>query len=362
MIVIITVNDPDNRLKDAVGALSGGGVRFVIAESCSEEDASALLSLAAREDVSVTHLPRGTGRGAALKAALSYAGGICSANECVLTLAENASSPASAAKAVAEAWEKQGAGLVLGGFDDDKRMKLPRRVSTKLRRSIFAFTSGARVRDIESGLRAFSSDMIPELLQLKGDSHDFELAVLFHAQRQRYEFAELEFGPSTGPLPERRKFSDSWHVYRTILAFMLSSFGCSIIDYATVMTSSTLLPLLSSAIRTDSATSLLPIFGLTVDTKLIALILGRFVGSTCNFLFNRKLVFRSTGWSSMIKYFTVVAGLLAVNYLLIHLITGEGGVPLWLAQPIVQTALYPLNFLLQRKWVFRTKDNKKSLE
>ena len=360
MIVIITVNDTDNKLPDTVGALSGGGVRFVIAENCGEENAAAFLVLAAREDVSVIHLPRGSGRGAALKAALSHAKGICSANECVLTLAENALSPAPAAKAVAEAWEKQGAGLVIGGFDDDRRMKLPRRLSTKLRRSIFAFTSGARVRDIESGLRAFSSDLIPELLDLKGESYDFELAALFHAQRQRYDFTELEFGPSTGPLPDRRKLSDSWHVYRTILAFMLSSFGCSVIDYITVMVTSTLLPLLPSAIRADSATALLPILGLTVDTKLIALVLGRTVGSTCNFLFNRKLVFRSPGWSSMIKYFTVVAGLLAANYLLIHLITGEGGVPLWLAQPVVQTALYPLNFLLQRKWVFRAEEKKKA--
>ena len=88
------------------------------------------------------------------------------------------------------------------------------------------------------------------------------------------------------------------------------------------------------------------------DTKLIALVIGRFVGSTCNFLLNRKVVFKSTGWFCMLKYFALVIGLLAANYLLIRLLTGENGIPLWLAQPIVQTVLYPLNFLLQRKWVF----------
>ena len=354
MIIVITVKNPDERLIDAVNALSGDGVRFVVAESCAADNASALLSLSGREGVEILHLAP-CGRGAALKAALARAYELAEGNECVLTLDEDAASPAYSAKAVADALIMQGEGIVTGGFDNDRRMKTGRRLAAKFRRSIFAFTSGARISDLESGLRAFYSGLIPELLEIKGERYDYELAVLFHAQKHRMKLTELRFGPGKGPLPEKRAFADSWQVYKTILTFMLSSFGCSVIDYITVMTSSTLLPLLPSAVRADSATSLIPVFGMMTDTKLIALVLGRTIGSAVNFLLNRKVVFKSSGWFCMVKYFVLVAGLLAANYLLIHLITGEGGVPLWLAQPIVQTALYPLNFLLQRKWVFRTR-------
>ena len=355
MIVVITADKPDNRLFEAVESLKGEGVRFVIVDECGGlEYAPVFMRLLGEypDCVTVLHPLKPAGRGSALKTAFRHILNDHAPGECVLTLDHDPEKPTAAARAVLEEWESFGGSIVIGGFHYTGKIPLGRDLAMKLRRSIFAVTSGARLFDIQSGLRAFSAELIPELLEIKGESFDYETAMLLYAQKRRIELREIELEIPCSTPPAKRAFKDSWLIYRMIFTFMLTSFGCSVIDYITVLTSNALLRKLPSAVIKGAATAAIPLFGMMFDTKLIALVIGRFVGSTCNFLLNRKVVFKSTGWFCMLKYFALVIGLLAANYLLIRLLTGENGIPLWLAQPIVQTVLYPLNFLLQRKWVF----------
>ncbi len=355
MIVVITADKPDKRIFEAVEALKGEGTRFVIIdEGGGFEYAPVFMRLLEEypDCVTVLHSGAPIGRGHALKTAFRHILNDHAPGECVLTLDHDLEKPPAAAKAVLREWESFRESIVIGSFRYTGKIPFGRDFGMKLRRSVFAVTSGARIYDIESGLRAFSADLIPELLDIKGESFDHETAILLYAQKRRIELREVEFETPYHTPPVKRTFRDSWLIYRMIFAFMLTSFSCSVIDYITVLTSNALLRKLPSAVIKGAATAAIPLFGMMFDTKLIALVIGRFIGSTCNFLLNRKVVFKSTGWFSMVKYFTLVICLLAANYLLIRLITGENGIPLWLAQPIVQTVLYPLNFLLQRKWVF----------
>lgn len=355
MYVVMTANEPDAGLIETIDALAGEGVRFIIAHAAREDAPSPVLMRLETERPSVTvlRMPAGSGRGELLKGAFRRIVSEAPKGECVLTLDEDLQKPVLAARAVENAWRKSKGSLVVGSFRYTGKIPFFRNAAMKLRRSIFAVTSGSRVYDIESGLRAFSTDLLEEFIGVKGRSFDYETAILLYAGKAHIRVEEIPMEAPFNASAHRRSFADSWLIYRMILTFMLTSFSCSVIDYATVLVCNGLLPLLHSAVRVDPATTLIPIFGYGIDTKLIALVTGRIIGSGCNFLLNRRVVFKSGGAGSFIRYFTLVAALLAANYGLIHLITRENGLPLWLAQPIVQTVLYPINFILQRKWVFR---------
>ncbi len=57
---------------------------------------------------------------------------------------------------------------------------------------------------------------------------------------------------------------------------------------------------------------------------------------------------------SVLRYYILVAALFVLNYGLLQLM-GKIGIALWLAQIIAQLVIYPLSFVIQRKFVFARK-------
>ena len=90
-----------------------------------------------------------------------------------------------------------------------------------------------------------------------------------------------------------------------------------------------------------------------LEPKLPALVIARIVSSLLNYVLNRKVVFGSGSKSSILKYYIVAAVVLAANYGLLSLFTMV--MPTWVAQILDQAILYPINFVIQRKFVFREK-------
>ena len=94
-------------------------------------------------------------------------------------------------------------------------------------------------------------------------------------------------------------------------------------------------------------------FGLMLEPKLTALVIDRIVSSLLNYVLNRKVVSRSGPKSSTLTYYMVDAVALAANSGLVSLLTMV--MPTWVAQILAQAILYPINFVIQRKFVFREK-------
>ena len=58
-------------------------------------------------------------------------------------------------------------------------------------RYIFKLVSGVSIWDTQSGLRAFSFDMIPFLLNIKGDRYEYEINVLLEAAKNNIKINEI---------------------------------------------------------------------------------------------------------------------------------------------------------------------------
>ena len=135
---------------------------------------------------------------------------------------------------------------------------------------------------------------------------------------------------------------DSLRIYGSIIKFTASSIVGFLVDYVLVL----LLAALFGG------------FGIKQQTVLLlSPIIARVVSCLCNFLINRRVVFKSDESiaSTAIKYYAVAALILILNYLLLNLFNIVLSIPLAVAKLIVEALLFAVSLALQRFFVFKSK-------
>ena len=368
MYIVIPAYKPDEKLLGVVNSLKGKGSRFVVVDDGSGEDYAHVFSALEElcpEELTVLRHPENRGKGRAMKTAFEYIAGIADPEDGIVTVdADGQHLPKDVAK-VMDAWRDNPESLVLGSRHFTGKVPFKSKWGNGFTRIVFAITTGVRVWDTQTGLRAFSVKRVPEMLSIKGDRYEFEISQLLYATKNRIEIVEapIETVYIEGNKSSHfRPFRDSILINKMIFFFMLMSLISFAIDYTTVLVSSSVMRALPQALHYDNGRVCLALFGAIVDTHLIALVLGRVVGSTVNFILNRNLVFKTGDRLAPLRYVLVIIGLLSANYGLIRLLTvGQNALPLWIAQLVVQAVLYPVSFMLQRKFVFPNKGGVKRL-
>lgn len=362
MYVVIPAYLPDEKLLGVIDGLKDKGLRFVVVDDGSGEQCRELFDRIEREnsdDLVLLRHETNLGKGRAMKTAFEYIYKNASPGDGLVTVDADGQHLPSDVEKVIEVWENNPDCLVLGSRHFTGNVPKRSLFGNTITRIIFAVATGVRVFDTQTGLRAFAISMIPEMLKLKGDRYDYEMSQLLYAAKEHIEIVEapIETVYIAGNKSSHYKvLKDSLRISSMIFFFMLASFISFLVDYGTLLGSTAIMCTFKSAVHYDNGITCLPIFGKMVDVHLIALILGRLLGSTCNFLLNRNVVFRTGSKRTIIKYAIVIIGLLTANFLLLTLLTKGGNpLPLWIAQLIVQATLYPINFMLQRKVVFRNK-------
>ena len=334
MIVIIPAYQPDEKLVGVVHALhEQTDYDIVIVNDGSRQECLPIFESLEPYAKILTHEVN-RGKGAALKTALSYIYELYPADEGVVTIdADGQHLPADIIR-VSEAWEKAPEQLVLGSRAFTGNVPFKSRAGNAITRCVFAASTGVKVFDTQTGLRAFGVFRIPMMLEMKGDRYEYEINVLLYATRHRIPIQEvrietvyIEDNKSSHFNPVR----DAWRIYKMILLFVASSLVAMVIDYVAVLS--------FSALTREFAQSL-----------LISVVAARILSSLVNYFINCKLVFEHRSASSIVRYYLLVAGILAVNYGMLLLTTQWIALPV--AKIIVEILLYPLSFYVQRKYVF----------
>lgn len=340
MIVIIPAYQPDEKLVKLVADLkSACDYPIVVVNDGSNASCDPIFSAIADRVTLLTHEVN-SGKGAALKTAYRYIAEHYPVTEGVVTVdADGQHLPADIIR-VSEAWARSPEKLVLGSRKFTGSVPWKSRTGNAITRFVFALSTGVKVYDTQTGLRAFSVSRIPMMLEMKGDRYEYEINVLLYATRENIPIEEvtietvyIEDNKSSHFHPIR----DAWRIYKMILLFAASSLAAAIIDY--------ILVLVFSAILAG-----LPQFPLRAQSLLISVVAARVISSLANYLINRKIVFESREKSSILRYFALAVGILIANYCLLYGVTLF--LPLAVGKILVELILYPLSFYLQRKWVF----------
>ena len=365
MYVVIPAYMPDEKMLGVVERLKDKGLRFVVVDDGSGEDYREIFDRLERdnpEDLVLLRHETNLGKGRAMKTAFEYLYENADHGDGLVTVDADGQHLPEDVEKVVEVWEEHPESLVLGSRHFTGNVPFRNKTGNGMIRTIFAVATGVRVYDTQTGLRAFSVSRIPEMLKLKGDRYDYEMSQLLYAAKERIEIVEapIETVYISGNKSSHYKvLKDSLRISKMVFFFMLASFLSFLVDYGTLLGSTAIMCSFRSAVSFDNGITCLPIFGKMIDVHLIALILGRLLGSTCNFLLNRNVVFRTGSKRTIIKYAVVIVTLLTANFLMLTLLTkGTNPIPLWIAQLLVQATLYPINFMLQRVVVFRNKPKK----
>ncbi len=334
MVVIIPAYQPDDKLTRLVHDLhEQTSYDLIIVNDGSDADRRPLFD-ALEPYAKIIHHSVNRGKGAALKTALTYIYDQYPADEGVVTIdADGQHLPADIIR-VSQAWEANPDRLVLGSRQFTGNVPFKSRAGNAITRAVFAVSTGIKVFDTQTGLRAFGVFRIPMMLDMKGDRYEYEINVLLYATRHRIPIEEvtietvyIEDNKSSHFNPIR----DAWRIYKMILFFVASSLVAMLLDYV-------LLLLFSSATKGMAQSLLISVVG------------ARILSSLANYFMNCKLVFENRDRASILRYYLLVAGILIVNYGLMVVITHI--MPLPIGKILVELILYPVSFFMQRKYVF----------
>ncbi|MBQ3652317.1 MAG: glycosyltransferase family 2 protein, partial [Clostridia bacterium] len=171
MMIVIPAYQPDEKLTGVVNTLiSKTNFPIVIVDDGSRADCQPIF--AALSDlplVTVLHHEVNRGKGAAMKTAFQYIYDHCPDAEGVITVDADGQHLPDDVLRVAEAFRSHRDALVTGSRRFTGNVPFKSRTGNAITRFVFAISTGVKVYDTQTGLRAFSRDNIPRMLSLKGD-------------------------------------------------------------------------------------------------------------------------------------------------------------------------------------------------
>lgn len=225
--------------------------------------------------------------------------------------------------------------LVLGTRTFDRAVPLRSRVGNTVTRWLFTAATRTRVGDTQTGLRGIPAGLLGWACAVPGDRYEYELQVLLRAGRAGITLDAVSIATiylDHNSSSHFRPVADSLRVYAPLLVFLASSLAAFAID----------------------TVALVGLQALTHDL-LLSVVGARLTSAGVNFAVNRSLVFdggrRVRTARAVGRYAVLAAGLLALNYLLLSVLTGAG-LALLPAKLLTELALVSGSFAAQRAYVF----------
>ena len=283
----------------------------------------------------VLHHNQNSGKGRALKTGLSYIVRCVDPKTVVVTMDADGQHRVEDAMAICQIASQKQNTLILGSRKLDKKVPLRSRFGNSLTRLVYGLSTGVKVYDTQTGLRAFRCKLIPRLLDIPGERYEYEMNVLLRLARSRIRILEhwIETIYIDGNASSHfDAVKDSLRIYKEILKFSASSIISFLVDYAFY----SLLFLLSQNLWLSN-------------------IVARVISASVNFTLNRKFVFKSreTLFAAALKYFLLAAGILLGNTLILGFFVNVCGIHQMLAKLLTEIIFFVLSWLMQRLVVFR---------
>lgn len=236
--------------------------------------------------------------------------------------------------------------LILGSRAFDQDVPLKSQMGNTITRGVFSLASGVKIRDTQTGLRAFSVNLIPFMKAVEGERYEYEMNMLLDAAHKKIEMKEVTIktvyldGNKTSHFHVLR---DSALVYKNILKFSASSLIAFVIDFVMLFVFKAIFGNFAFAAET---------------TLLMAVVSARLVSSFSNYMINKKLVFgeRTRNNNTLIKYYLLASGILILNYLILEVLSIRLGMPLGVAKLIAEVTLFFVSYTVQKRFIFKNEN------
>jgi len=338
--ILIPAYNPDHRLIELVKALIGKGVSTIIVVNDGSRQECGEIFQQLKDFAPVTLLEHAVnlGKGRALKTGFNHIHLHHPSVPGVVTADCDGQHTVDDILKIAGALTDTPEQLIMGIRQMGNKVPFRSLFGNVLTRIVFSKVIGKKVSDTQSGLRGIPYTLIPQLLTTKGEGYEFEINMLILTKRISLEIREVPIHTiyiEDNKSSHFNPFFDSVKIYFQLLRYALSSVLTSICDFIvfTIM------------------------YSLTGNIIVSILIARYLVGSSLNYIINRRLVFHSqTGvLISLLKYYLALLLMSVISYLSIIKAMEYLGLSVVVAKIIVETILFAFTFLIQRDFVFESK-------
>lgn len=361
-LILIPAYKPDDRLPAYAAELhAAGAAAVVVVDDGSGEEFGPVFDAAEAAGATVLRYTPNRGKGYALRTGLTYAKE--NLPECGIIVTADADGQHRAAD-VLRMVEKQaeyGDGLLLGSRDFSQAdVPFKSRAGNRITSVVFRLFYGTWVSDTQTGLRAFSRDLLDLMISVPGDRYEYEMKVLIACAENGIPMRPLTIETvyeNNNEGSHFRPFRDSARIYQVILSSFLKFAASSILSFCVDYLCYLLINLLLEKYVPALNGSFNILFFHFVGHILVATALARIISGTFNFTLNRRVVFKQGTKGKCFKRFLCVfflnMFLSAALVSMLHLFLGVNENVIKIP---VDVCLFMLSYTLQKRWVFKAEE------
>ncbi len=217
-IALIPAYNPDRKLLAVLRDLSASGFFTVLVDDGSDEQHQKLFDAAGKANVLLRH-KRNLGKGAALKTGLGWIRDNIQAPCTVVTVDADGQHRIDDIRKVASVAEKHPSALIIGSRKLGKGVPFRSRSGNFFTRTVLHALTPVTVYDTQSGLRAFSHNLVPLLAGIDGTRYEYEMRVLIEFTRRRIPILEARIEAvyiGSNSTSHFKTVSDAKRVYKVI--------------------------------------------------------------------------------------------------------------------------------------------------
>lgn len=347
-VAIIPAYNPNQKLVELVSELYERKIGcIIVVNDGSEEQTIKIFDLFRDHAIILTH-EINQGKGAAIKTALRYIQEKLPDVEGIVILdADGQHRPEDAMSLLVELHHNQNS-MVLGVRQLDEKVPLRSLFGNTVTKYVFRLCSGKWISDTQTGLRAFPSNMISDLLYVSGERYEYEMNVLLRCVKNKTPIREVPiatiYHDDKNSCSHFHVIRDSVKIYGNLLAFSGASFLGFLLDYLLFF------PLVG-----------LFGFGITAGGALICgNIAARFISAGFNYYLNSTFVFRNSKnkQKSILSYALLACFILVLNSVILFCLNNYLGVEKALAKLITEMLLFLISFTVQKFVIFKNEKYK----
>lgn len=361
LCVLIPSLEPDERLPRYVDSLldAGFGLVLIVNDGSGPEYLPIFDRIAAKDRCHVLGYPVNRGKGHALRTGVEYLRDHTDLQGVITADADGQHTAPDTLK-LAERMREGDRRLLVGSRDfsrNNKNIPARSRFGNRMTSAVFAALYGHWLPDTQTGLRAVSRACFDDLLAVTGDRFEYEMNMLIRFAVDKIPF---EIIPIQTIYLEENK-SSHFHPLRDswrIYKLLLGSFfRYSAASILSFLIDYAVLSLLMFWVFRDRPDIM--VLGIPFSFKALAAApIARLCSAPVNFLLNKNYVFgvkNSPGAAG--RYVVVALGCLAVTTVLFGFMDRYVHTPLLhiLLKVVIDVALYIVNYRIQRAWVFKEK-------
>lgn len=332
-VILIPSYEPDDKLIKLVDELKKNKLNVVVVNDGSSKEFDPIFNKI-KKKVKVISYDTNQGKGYALKIGLEYIKENYK-DYVVVTMDSDGQHSVKDAIKLSNYAEKHPNELVIGKRIRSEKTPLRSKLGNIITMFIYRLSTGVKVYDTQTGLRAFTNELMDFMQNVEGNRYEYEMNVLLYAPSNDIKIKEIEIETIYIENNEGSHFNtikDSYRVYKEIIKYSLSSIISFIIDY-----------------------SLFALFSIFLSITL-SNIFARIISASINFTINKKIVFKSDKsiLISLIEYALLAIFILVCNTLLLNLLVNIG-INKFIAKLIVEISLFIISFLVQKTMIFKKK-------